>query len=113
MEAIFIELPPFERYRANYLSDNEFRAFQNMLLKNPLSGDVIQHTGGLRKVRFSEPQRGKGKRGGVRIIYYWWVDKTQFILFTIYNKGEMKDLSPNQSKILHNLLENMKKERDK
>ncbi|EFA7915456.1 toxin, partial [Escherichia coli] len=48
MEALFVELPPFERHRAEYFTDDEFREFQQMLLKNPLCGDVIQHTGGLR-----------------------------------------------------------------
>ncbi|WP_339464013.1 hypothetical protein [Photorhabdus luminescens] len=62
MEVVFIELPPFERYRHNYLSDEEFRTFQNMLLENPAAEDVIQHTGGLRKVRFTDSRRKKGKR---------------------------------------------------
>ena len=47
MEALFVELPPFERHRAEYFTDDEFREFQQMLLKNPVCGDVLQHTGGL------------------------------------------------------------------
>ncbi|MCW7550605.1 MULTISPECIES: toxin [Photorhabdus] len=109
MEAVFIELPPFERYRHNYLSDEEFRTFQNMLLENPAAGDVIQHTGGLRKVRFTDSRRKKGKRGGIRVIYYWWVSKSQFMLFTIYDKDEMSDLTKEQCESLRKMLEMRKK----
>ena len=51
MKATFIELPPFERHRQSYLNDESFREFQQMLMKNPEAGDVIEGTGGLRKVR--------------------------------------------------------------
>lgn len=105
MDAIFIELPPFARHRANYLSDALFRSLQNLLMLSPTCGDVIQHTGGLRKLRFGDPHRHKGKRGGLRVIYYWWQEKAQILLFTIYGKGEMNDLSPAQRSLLCMLLE--------
>lgn len=111
MEAIFVELPVFEKYRTEYLSDDEYRNFQNMLLKNPTTGDVIQHTGGLRKVRFVHPKRGKGKRGGIRVIYYWWVDKKKFMLFTLYSKNEMQDLTREQCDTLRKILEALKRGR--
>ena len=69
MKAIFIELPPFERHRQGYLNDENFRAFQKMLMDNPEAGDVIEGTGGLRKLRYADEKRGKGKRGGLRVIY--------------------------------------------
>ena len=62
MKATFIELPPFERHRQSYLSDESFREFQKMLMENPEVGDVIEGTGGLRKVRYADEKRGKGKR---------------------------------------------------
>jgi len=71
MKALFIELPPFERYRQDYLTDEGYRNLQNFLLLTPKAGDVIAGTGGLRKLRFGDPKRGKGKRGGLRVIYYW------------------------------------------
>lgn len=71
MTAVFVELPAFERYRADYLDDEAFRALQDELMKNPSAGDGIEGTGGLRKVRFADGRRGKGKRGGLRIIYIW------------------------------------------
>ena len=78
MKATFIELPPFERHRQSYLNDESFREFQQMLMKNPEAGDVIEGTGGLRKVRYADEKRGKGKRGGLRVIYYWWLPGKQF-----------------------------------
>lgn len=104
MKATFIELPPFERHRQNYLHDESFREFQKMLMKNPDAGDVIEGTGGLRKVRYADAKRGKGKRGGLRVIYYWWQPGNQFWLFTVYNKDEMDDLTAAQRKVLKELL---------
>jgi hypothetical protein len=61
---------------------------------------VIEGTGGLRKMRFGDPRRGKGKRGGLRLIFYWWDAGNQFCLFTLYDKDEMADLTPHQRKAL-------------
>lgn len=104
MKATFIESPPFERHRQNYLSDASYREFQIVLMENPEAGDVIEGTGGLRKIRHADEKRGKGKRGGLRVIYYWWLSGKQFWLFTVYNKNEMDDLTPAQKKILKDLL---------
>ncbi|SER21638.1 hypothetical protein SAMN05216600_11820 [Pseudomonas cuatrocienegasensis] len=68
MNALFVELPPFQRYRADYLDDEAFHAFQTALMENPEAGDVIQGTGSLRKIRFTDEKRQKGKRGGIQII---------------------------------------------
>jgi hypothetical protein len=65
MKALFVELPPFEKHRKNYLDDKAFRGLQQELLANPHAGEVIQGTGGLRKMRFADEHRNKGKRGGV------------------------------------------------
>ncbi|KFK93654.1 MULTISPECIES: hypothetical protein [unclassified Serratia (in: enterobacteria)] len=109
MEALFIELPPFERYRSEYLTDDEFRDLQQTLLKNPECGDVIKHTGGLRKVRFADSRRQKGKRGGIRVIYYWYLEKSQFLLFTLYDKDQKDDLTRPQQELLRGMLEQAKK----
>ena len=104
MKALFIELPPFERYRQDYLKDDQYRNLQNFLLQMPRAGDVIAGTGGLRKLRHSDPIRGKGKRGGLRIIYYWYELKLQFWLFTLYDKDEMEDLGLKERRALMELL---------
>lgn len=106
MKATFLELPPFERHRASYLSDEEYRKLQNDLMRHPTAGDVIKGTGGLRKIRYGDPRRGQGKRGGLRVIYYWQVAESQFWLFTVYDKDEMDDLTPEQRKALAQLLDN-------
>ncbi len=104
--ATFVELPPFERWRQNYLTDEDYRALQNLLLVNPEAGDLIQGSGGLRKVRFEDKRRGKGKRGGLRIIYYFWDGGQEFWMFTLYSKGEMVDLSAAERKAFKALLQN-------
>jgi len=100
MKAVFVELPAFERHRAHYLDDEAFRLLQDFLMKHPTAGDPIPDTGGLRKLRFGDARRGKGKRGGLRVIYYWWDSALQFWLFTVYDKDEMADLTPHQRKAL-------------
>lgn len=104
MQALFIELPTFAKFRADYLDDEGFRGLQQSMLKNPEAGDVIEGTGGLRKLRHGDPRRGKGKRGGLRVIYYWWDGGRQFWLFTLYNKDEMEDLSADEKKLLKSML---------
>ena len=100
MKAVFIELPPFERHRAEYLEDDAFLRLQRLLMLNPEAGALIAGTGGLRKLRFADERRGKGKRGGLRVIYYWWDTGLQFWLFTIYDKDEMPDLTKAQRETL-------------
>ena len=68
MKALFIELPAFSRYRAEYLDDDAFLDLQHAMMKHPAAGDVIEGTGGLRKLRHGDPRRGKGKRGGLRVF---------------------------------------------
>lgn len=105
MKALFVELPPFQRHRATYLDDEAFRSFQYLLMENPEAGDVIQGVGGLRKIRFADERRQKGKRGGIRVIYYWWREGAQFWLFTLYGKDTQNDLNEQQKKVLKQLLE--------
>ena len=112
MKALFVELPAFERNRSDYLTDEAYRGLQNEMLKDPEAGDVITGTGGLRKLRYGDATRGKGKRGGLRIIYYWWDPKKQFWLFTIYDKDELSDLSPKEKAILKTLLKQELEERN-
>ena len=91
-----MELPAFGRFRADYLDDAAYAGLQQALMRNPEAGEVIEGTGGLRKTRFADARRGKGKRGGLRVIYYWWSAGMQFWLYTLYDKDEMADLTPKQ-----------------
>jgi len=73
---------------------------------NPEAGALIAGAGGLRKLRFGDERRGKGKRGGLRVIYYWWDAGFQFWLFTIYDKNEMSDLTKSQREMLRQMIKN-------
>lgn len=105
MKLVFVELPAFDRVRADYLDDDGFAALQSVLLAKPDAGAVIAGTGGLRKLRHGDPRRGKGKRGGLRVIYYWWMGGNQILLFTVYDKDEADDLSPKERKALKAFLD--------
>jgi hypothetical protein len=106
MQATFVELPTFEKYRSGYLSDDEYRLLQEEMLRNPEAGDVIKGTGGLRKLRFGDKRRGKGKRGGLRVIYYYWITGTQFWMFSVYDKDEMADLTAKERSAFAEMLAN-------
>ncbi len=101
----FIEAPAFTRYLSDYMSDEQFRSLQAFLMAKPTSGNVIQGTGGFRKLRWSDERRGKGKRGGLRIIYYLFPKEAQIWLMTIYDKAESDDLSSDQKKVLREAIE--------
>jgi hypothetical protein len=109
VKAVFVELPAFERHRTEYFDDEAFGEFQQLLMLHPEAGDLIPGTGGLRKVRFADRRRGKGKRGGLRVIYYWWDNGSEFWLFTVYDKDEVSDLTAVQRKALKEMI---KKELD-
>lgn len=104
MDAVFVELPAFERFREQYLNDDQFTELQFELMANPSAGDVIPGSGGMRKMRFADARRGKGKRGGMRVIFYYWVGGPEFWLFTLYDKNTLDDLSKEQRSQLHRLL---------
>ncbi|MBT4286745.1 MAG: type II toxin-antitoxin system RelE/ParE family toxin [Deltaproteobacteria bacterium] len=103
MKAIFVESVIFEKLRESYLSDDEFRDLQLILLANPKSGAIIQGTGGLRKIRFGA--KGKGKRSGIRVIYYFFDKKDRFYFLTLYSKNEVTDLTVPQKKKLKQFME--------
>jgi len=100
----FLETPIFTRRIAELLSESEYASLQGALIVNPESGDLIPGTGGLRKIRWQESQRGKGKRGGVRIIYYWYRPESLIYMLLAYSKGEQDDLSASEKRILKRLV---------
>jgi len=100
MNLVFFETPVFTRLLPDYLSDEAYRALQRALLENPELGDVMPGTGGFRKVRWEDARRGKGKRGGLRVIYYLLKSDRQIWFFTLYDKNEATDLSSSEKKML-------------
>lgn len=104
MKAIFLETTTFTATVGSYLEDDQYRLLQSELLANPNAGDVMPRTGGFRKLRWADERRGKGKRGGLRVIYYWLMGDGQFWMFAIYNKDELENLTADQEKALRNAI---------
>jgi hypothetical protein len=96
----FIEAPTFTALIAAYMEDDGYRALQSFLASEPEAGDVMPGTGGFRKLRWADGRRGKGKRGGLRVIYYYLVTDAQIWLVTVYDKGEVEDLSAAEKRLL-------------
>ncbi|HET6176584.1 MAG TPA: hypothetical protein VFE61_06615 [Candidatus Sulfotelmatobacter sp.] len=107
----FFEAPAFTRYLSRYLDDEQYRALQDALANAPELGDLISGTGGFRKVRWADVRRGKGRRGGLRVIYYWFDGQNQIWLMTIYDKNEATDLTPQQKRMLKAAIDSEKKSR--
>lgn len=101
----FIETPTFTRLVLQLLSDEEYRAMQNTLIANPACGDLIRGSGGIRKLRHA--LQGRGKRGGVRAIYYWLKDAHQIYMLLIYPKSMKDDLSADELAILRELVKEL------
>ena len=101
----FLEAPAFTRYVSGHLTDDEYRELQNRLAAAPDHGDVIPGTGGFRKLRWADPRRGKGRRGGLRVIYYYFPGEQQIWLITLYDKNEASDLTPKERQALKSAIE--------
>lgn len=99
----FIETSIFTRQVATLLTDDEYSQLQVVLASHPDAGAIIPHSGGLRKIRWS--MSGRGKRGGVRAIYYWVVAEDQIVMLFMYPKSEKDDLTPQQLKVLREIVE--------
>jgi hypothetical protein len=96
----FIEAPAFTRYLADYLNDEAYKELQAKLAANPQLGDLMPGTGGFRKLRWADVRRGKGRRGGLRIIYYHFSSDSQIWLMTLYDKNEASDLTAREKAAL-------------
>lgn len=99
MNRTFIEVPIFtKKWRELGLTDENLRELENVLLANPKVGDVIQGTGGIRKIRI--PFSSKGKRGGARVIYVDIEIKETIYFINVYTKNEKDDLTEEEKKAL-------------
>ena len=104
---LFIETPIFTKLATDLISDDEYRKIQLALLLRPEAGKIIRGSGGLRKIRWKSG--GSGKRGGLRLIYFWDVPEDRIYMLIIYKKAKQKDLNPTQLKILRNLVKELLK----
>ena len=85
------ELPEFQRRAAQLLSASERQLLIDHLAFQPKAGDLIRGTGGIRKLRWN--REWQGKRGGVRVIYYYYDDTLPLYLLTVFAKGETENLT--------------------
>ena len=99
---IFLETPVFTRRIRELVDDEDYRRLQVRILLNPEAGDLIAGSGGLRKIRMGV--RGRGKRGGARVIYYWCGSRSRIFMLLVYAKNERDDLSGEQLKMLRTLV---------
>ena len=99
---LFVELTPFQAFRAATWTDDEFRELQNFLLSQPDAGDVMRGCGGLRKLRWH--MASQGKRGAARVVYYWFDRKDVIALVFGYLKNAQEDLTPAPLKKLGTLM---------
>ncbi|MCX7756117.1 MAG: type II toxin-antitoxin system RelE/ParE family toxin [Anaerolineales bacterium] len=98
-----IETSVFTKRILEMMDDGEYRLLQQALAIRPDWGVVIPGSGGLRKLRWSVP--GRGKRGGARIIYYWAVKENVILLLFVFRKNERDDLTPSQIQVLRRIVE--------
>ena len=99
----FIETPIFTEDIVRILTDSEYAELQAALILQPDLGEVIPGTGGLRKMRWAFPSQGRGKRGGVRVVYYWYVSDSLIYLLMVYPKSKREDLSAQQKQMLRRI----------
>ena len=97
-----VETSVFTKRVKNLIPEEEYRKFQNELILNPERGKIIKGSGGLRKIRWSIP--GKGKSGGVRVIYYFVIQRETILMLFVYTKSDQEDLTKDQLKILKSLV---------
>ena len=101
----FVEAPAFMRFRDDYLDDDGFAELQRYLASNPEAGDTVPGAGGIRKLRWKDSRRGKGRRGGLRVIYYCFLSEQEIWLLTLYDKDEAADLTKDERDHLRRALE--------
>lgn len=98
----FVETPVFTRVVTALLDDESYRDLQSALMRRPEQGATIGGAHGARKVRWA--RAGAGKRGGLRVIYYWAAKESAFYMLFAYAKNEQGDLTPKQAKVLGALI---------
>lgn len=109
MRRLFVEATSFQK-RVDKAGQAALMAIQQAILKTPEAGALMPGTGGLRKLRMADAGRGKGKRGGFRVIYFDLPGAERTYLLALYDKGEKADISPDEKKGLRELVKILKLE---
>jgi len=98
----FVETPIFTRVATRLLDDESYRHLQSSLMCRPEQGAIISGAHGARKIRWA--RQGQGKRGGLRVIYYWAAREAAFYMLYVYTKSDQGDLTPRQARVLGELI---------
>ncbi|GHD82278.1 type II toxin-antitoxin system RelE/ParE family toxin [Vogesella fluminis] len=101
----FIETPTFTRMITTLLADDDYAGLQQTLADDPARGALIKGGGGIRKLRYAA--QGRGKSGGIRVIYYWIRDDQQIYLLVAYPKSVKETLSDKETAILRELVKEL------
>jgi len=101
----FIETPTFTRLVDALLTDDEYAELQNVLVRDPQRGELIKGGGGIRKLRHA--LAGRGKSGGVRVIYYWLRDDGQIYMLLIYPKSKKDTLTDRETALLYEFVKEL------
>lgn len=101
----FIETPTFTRMVTSLLTDDEYGDLQNVLVEDPARGDLIKGGGGIRKLRHAI--QGRGKSGGVRVIYYWVKDNHRIYMLVVYPKSKKDDLTDKETAVLREFVKEL------
>jgi len=99
---LIVETPLFTRQITALATDEEYRSLQQVLVTDPVAGDLVPGGGGIRKIRMARP--GRGKRGGARVVYYWQRRSATIFMLIAYAKSARTDLSQAQVRALRELV---------
>jgi len=100
---VIIETSVFTKLITSMMSDDDYKALQEALVNRPDMGKVIRNSGGLRKVRWA--LEGKGKSGGIRVIYYWMTSDEQIYMLFAFQKSTQENLTKAQLSALRSIVE--------
>jgi len=110
MRRVFRETPIFTERLDAVGDDSLLRSIEEAILENPDAGATVAGTGGVRKLRASDPSRRKGKRGGLRVLYLDLPDRERCYLLYLYGKDEAEDLTADEKKTFKELVTQIKGE---
>ena len=110
MKALFVETKTFTNWIRRRMPDSTLAELQQELMRHPEAGDLMLGCGGLRKIRVSDPRRGTGKRGGIRVIYLYLPQVKRFFLITAFDKNEKEDLTPVEKRAFTRVAEAIRSE---
>jgi hypothetical protein len=106
VKAAVLATPKYERQVSRLLTEFERASMENAIASAPAAHPVVPGTGGVRKARWG--RQGKGKRGGVRVIYYYWVSATAVYLLWAYSKKEQSDITAAECTAARKFVETLK-----